>query len=299
MVELRVNIAKKDLWLISAICVLIVGLGVVVAYNVGMSGGIPDEMGHSSDEVDVNIVGQGVMGLQDAINAGYLGNGSGGGGGVQSYQVVGNTDISNTGTWTDMSGMTQTITTGGGDILLMFSAGVYGSNYGNADFRFLVDGNPVYNTYYGDHLGQSEVVSFQWLEVGLSAGSHIFRVQWKSNDGYTAYQDGVTKPRVFTILEFINGGGSSFIPSIYDGSQESITFPNGMIMKIGEKTEAGTSGQVVFGTPFPNGAVSVTATVLRNAEETSTVSIDSLTTSGFNFYKGSVPTGIYWTAIGY
>ena len=56
MVKININVEKKDLWLISAIFVLLVGVGVVVAYNAGYSGAVPGSIasvhGHTGDEID-------------------------------------------------------------------------------------------------------------------------------------------------------------------------------------------------------------------------------------------------------
>jgi|APSaa5957512622_1039677.scaffolds.fasta_scaffold97859_2 hypothetical protein len=47
-----INIHKKDFWLISAILVFIVGIGLIIAYNPGLTGGTPSVHGHSVDEVE-------------------------------------------------------------------------------------------------------------------------------------------------------------------------------------------------------------------------------------------------------
>jgi hypothetical protein len=52
MVKINFNIQKKDLWLLSAIMVFLIGVGYVVAYNPSGAGGIPSTMGHSVDEMD-------------------------------------------------------------------------------------------------------------------------------------------------------------------------------------------------------------------------------------------------------
>jgi len=74
MVKININIEKKDLWLISAVFVFLVGAGVVVAYN---SGATPNVMGHSAEELEVDIPGQGITNLQNAINNNWLGSGEG------------------------------------------------------------------------------------------------------------------------------------------------------------------------------------------------------------------------------
>ena len=49
--EIKINIKKKDLFLISAIVVFLVGVGVVMSYNAVGTDGKPAVMGHSVDEI--------------------------------------------------------------------------------------------------------------------------------------------------------------------------------------------------------------------------------------------------------
>ena len=65
-----INIQKKDLWLLSAIMLFVVSIGFVIAYNSVPP--VPATMGHSADELDVDIGGV-TKSLQVAINAGDLG----------------------------------------------------------------------------------------------------------------------------------------------------------------------------------------------------------------------------------
>jgi len=57
MVEININIQKKDLWLLSAIAVFLVGVGYVIAYN---SGAIPEVMGHSAEELEGVCLSNGI-----------------------------------------------------------------------------------------------------------------------------------------------------------------------------------------------------------------------------------------------
>ena len=99
------------------------------------------------------------------------------------------------------------------------------------------------------------------------------------------------------------GGSGSFVPSNYNG-QESVTFPNGLILKTGAIAGSPSSITTVsFAQPFPNATKSVVLTVSHADYHFETIPIiaGSLTASGFQF----VPTGsygsdlVYWTAIGY
>jgi len=72
MVKININIQKKDLWLISAIFVFIVGVGLVIgAWDTGKT------MFHNSEDVKVTVDSLDYS-LQEAINLGLLGNGSSG-----------------------------------------------------------------------------------------------------------------------------------------------------------------------------------------------------------------------------
>ena len=65
MVNINLSLRKRDLFLISAILVFMVGIGFVVAYNSSYSGAVPGSrasiMGHTADEID------GAGGLTDCI----------------------------------------------------------------------------------------------------------------------------------------------------------------------------------------------------------------------------------------
>ena len=69
---ININIQKKDLFLLGAVMVFLVGVSFVIAYNVNGIGGVPSVMGHSADELEVNISGA-IMTLQEAISQGSLG----------------------------------------------------------------------------------------------------------------------------------------------------------------------------------------------------------------------------------
>jgi hypothetical protein len=53
MVNININIQKKDLFLIAAIVVFMVGSGIIIGYNSPPVGGKPNIMGHSADELDL------------------------------------------------------------------------------------------------------------------------------------------------------------------------------------------------------------------------------------------------------
>lgn len=90
----------------------------------------------------------------------------------------------------------------------------------------------------------------------------------------------------------------SFTPATYTGG-ESVTFPNGLILKMGYA--AGSNPTVTFGVAFPTAIVSITATV---KDQTSTnnqgANIENVSLASFDMDNTESGTdGFYWMAIGY
>lgn len=123
----------------------------------------------------------------------------------QSSIVTGTNDISETsGNWDDMEDMSITITTTGGNVLLMFTASLYVNALNDDyDLRFDIDGTPVCAQSMINMPAASRIVSMHWLATSLSAASHTFKVQWKDRAG-TVHQAGTTQPRVFSAIEVPN-----------------------------------------------------------------------------------------------
>jgi len=175
-----VQIQKKDLWFLSAIMIFLIGAGYVIAWGSEN----PVLHGHDASEI------------------------VGGGGTIQSVQVVGNTNIQSTCNWLDMDDMIIILDTNGGDILLVFSASVESwENSAYGYLRLLVDGAPVHNVLlHGGNQG-IETFSMNWIEKDLAAGTHTFKIQWKGTPGpvfnpcYEAIQSGAAYPRVFNAIE--------------------------------------------------------------------------------------------------
>ncbi len=119
----------------------------------------------------------------------------------QSTQVVGTSDISNdTGGWADMANMSITITTTGGNVLLLFSASLQGgSSTDDYNIRFDIDGTPQHIGSITNTDGR-KTLSIQWLETSLSAAEHTFKVQWYDING-VVWNYGSMYPRVFTAIE--------------------------------------------------------------------------------------------------
>lgn len=107
-----------------------------------------------------------------------------------------------------------------------------------------------------------------------------------------------------SVKAFVNTNRSGWTPSIAVGyaGGESVTFPNGFIIKTGWKEDAATTTTVTFGTPFPNAIVSATVTGKETSsnsyvfiDDTEGISVDDIVVRRTNSLAG----GFYWTAMGY
>jgi hypothetical protein len=88
----------------------------------------------------------------------------------------------------DATTLALTITTTGGDVFVHFH-GVVGISAGGVCLDFTIDGT----RHAGDDgimrsgsPNEGETLSFTRLVMGLSAGSHVFKLQWKTTSGGTA-----------------------------------------------------------------------------------------------------------------
>jgi hypothetical protein len=102
------------------------------------------------------------------------------------------------------------------------------------------------------------------------------------------------------IKAYVDGGGG-FTPATYTGG-ESVTFPNGLIMKWGEKTITGDStGTYVFGTAFPNECIQAQATLGQGGFTSNDAGcgVDTLSTTSLRLINGFGSSRlIRWFAIG-
>jgi len=107
-----------------------------------------------------------------------------------------------------------------------------------------------------------------------------------------------------SIKTYVDAFAGGFTPSTYAGEQ-SVTFPNGLIMKFGLLTGVKTTGKTFsFSSAFPTAVISATAT--GNTTNTITISsnyagkcaVSNVTTSGMKVW-GEPSSSAYWTVIGY
>jgi hypothetical protein len=98
----------------------------------------------------------------------------------------------------DATNLALTLTTHGGDVLLGFTGTIKnGSRDGRTSFNVAVDGvdyiadggiMSIQSAFSGDN-NRSKPASFVMLITGLSAGSHSFKLRWKTSGGNTSSMD--------------------------------------------------------------------------------------------------------------
>ena len=108
-----------------------------------------------------------------------------------------------------------------------------------------------------------------------------------------------------SIKAYVDGG---FTPSAYAG-EESVTLPNGLIMKFGLFSGVTTTGTTLsFGSAFPTAVISATATgnttnpITISSNYAGKCAVSNVTTSGMKIWGEpgtSAGSSAYWTAIGY
>jgi hypothetical protein len=90
---------------------------------------------------------------------------------------------------------------------------------------------------------------------------------------------------------------AGFNPSTY-AAEESVTLPNGMVMKMGRTGVTGTTSAITFGTAFDTAIVSVQVTS-EKATDLTGASVDNIATDHFDVIHTDGTTHINWFAIGY
>jgi hypothetical protein len=92
---------------------------------------------------------------------------------------------------------------------------------------------------------------------------------------------------------------AKFTPPTYAG-EESVTLPNGLIMKFGYVDTAAAGGTVTFATPFSTLVNISLSSVYSNSTGNAVVdSATPATASSFKWLKNNNAIEFYWMAIGY
>ena len=105
-----------------------------------------------------------------------------------------------------------------------------------------------------------------------------------------------------SIKAYVDSSTPTFVPASYAGEQ-SVTLPNGLIMKFGSKSVAGDSSAAVsFATAFSTAIVQVQLTIKTSIplNNDAGLSATSQTVNGFTIQNGASGTEtVSWMAIGY
>ena len=91
------------------------------------------------------------------------------------------------------------------------------------------------------------------------------------------------------------------LPLVFGGEEtESVTLPNGLIMKMGYVAPNVTENNTVsFGTAFPTALISLSAVFVCSDHTTQSLQVSSNSVVGFVMHKGDTNSrGFYWMAIG-
>lgn len=139
------------------------------------------------------------------------------------------------------------------------------------------------------------VKTFSAIPV-FSAGANMGDAKVTNVLDPTAAQDAATKA-------YVDDNVGVYAPTVatgYTGGQ-SITFPNGLIIKTDYVAISATSGTVIYDDDFPTEGTTITA-MLRNGSSTSNsiTIVGGPSTTGFSWaIDDSNMTGFYYMAIGY
>lgn len=140
-----------------------------------------------------------------------------------------------------------------------------------------------------------------FLDVSLASNGKIDNAaELSSTDTPTEDAQVVCKKYVDDIFEVDGVSGDTF-----GSGSESVTFPNGMIMKMGEVDgDSDTSTPITFEDEFPNAAVCAFVNPGASAASYPLAAVN-LSTAGFTVYSAAGSNNhnlldpIYWLAIGY
>ena len=100
-----------------------------------------------------------------------------------------------------------------------------------------------------------------------------------------------------SIKTYVDATAGGFTPSTYAG-EDSVTFPNGLIMKWGISFLSSGGGAVTFPVAFPTACINITANGAK-ADSTSNLGIIAFDELGFTHNNASVNVDYHWQAIGY
>lgn len=150
------------------------------------------------------------------------------------------------------------------------------------------------------HVGQIDTTHVKLSEPSTS-GNLILNVN--TTFLATAHATGLTlRSKSITTAAMSSVLGNVVCSPLSYAGEESITLPNGLIIKMGYKARSGKNTVLAFDTAFPNACIAPTVIVRDEAESVTsydtTISDKSKTGFDINNSDNSVD-GYYWMAIGY
>jgi len=99
-----------------------------------------------------------------------------------------------------------------------------------------------------------------------------------------------------SIKAYVDATAGGFTPSTYAG-EESVTFPNGLIMKWGIVSHSASGGTITFAEAFPNAVINVQG-VAVGADTTANLGVASFTKTQI-VCNPSVTSAYHWQAVGH
>jgi len=164
-------------------------------------------------------------------------------------------------------------------------------NIGSSDLLGTLANNTYFTAVDSAGTGTVELIKANGSDVAvIPDGSEL-----ASSAAPTADADIANKKYVddnTTMVPAVSGAGAGY------AGEESVTFPNGVILKMGATTYASNPQTITFGTAFPTAIVSVVVTPHDNTNSEEYVTAYS-TTSFTAQAASSAPTTWLWMAMGY
>jgi hypothetical protein len=124
---------------------------------------------------------------------------------AQGQQVTASNQISPSTSESDVSGMSITMTTRGGIVLVDFTSNLSTEDGREVTVHINIDGdNVITEESDQDTGGQSfdkDIFSMHWTALSLSAGSHTFKIRWKIVTGTGYMNRGGNSDRVLSVVE--------------------------------------------------------------------------------------------------
>jgi hypothetical protein len=100
-----------------------------------------------------------------------------------------------------------------------------------------------------------------------------------------------------SIKAYVDSSAQTFVPASYAG-EESVTLPNGLIMKFGTVTSNGGVQSFTFATAFPTACLNLQGQRSGASDDTVNLSYTALSSTGWTMNPISAAT-YSWTAFGY